>query len=499
MARSENERSYDELLRMMSDATKPKHTERKKAAEPVHPEEPEAEQQERHDADPERRQHKNVREQERPERHTGARKKRPEQHAAQAQRRERYVNRTEAGEQHTELPRHHERPVGGRKKKKRRKHSGVRVYGVLIMLTLIFVISISLSVGIIEVGKDMLGINGTETLVVFNIPDGATTADIAEDLKEAGLIRIPKAFIYFTRLSNEDANFIPGDHEISSSMAYEAIISELTGTAEEEDKVYVDVMFPEGITLNEAAYRLEEANVCESSRFLYFFNAGGLGYNFENYLPSNSSKLKFNKMEGYLFPDTYNFYEGMDPEDVCQRIYVNFDSKITQEYYDRMEELDITLDETITLASMIQAEAANEDEMKDISSVFWNRLNDSATFPKLQSDPTSKYVEITIKPNIDLADEAIFDAYDTYVCNGLPAGAIGNPGLAAIEAALYPNDTNYCYFYADTENSVTYFAETLEEHNQNIEMVKQIHAGTYDPDAPLDEGEEEPENGEADE
>lgn len=385
----------------------------------------------------------------------------------------------------------------GRKRKKRRKHRSARVYGVLIMLTLIFVISITLAIGIIEVGKDMLGINGTETLVVFNIPEGATTADIAEDLGEAGIIRIPKAFIYFTRLSQEDANFIPGDHQISSAMAYEALISELTGASLEEDRDYVDVMFPEGITLQDAAMKLEEAEVCDASRFLYFFNAGGLGYDFENYLPTGSSKLKFNKMEGYLFPDTYNFYKGMEPDDVCRRIYVNFNTKMTPEYYDRMEELGITLDEMVTLASMIQAEAANESEMKDISSVFWNRLNRPNELPKLQSDPTRKYVELTIKPNIGLADDVIFDAYDTYVCTGLPAGAIGNPGLAAIEAALYPNDTNYCYFYANIDTGVTYFAETLEEHNANIDMVRQMQEGVWDPDAPHGEEDEDGEGEDA--
>ncbi len=373
------------------------------------------------------------------------------------------------------------------KKKKRRKHRSARIYGVLIMLTLIFVISISLAFGIIEVGKDMLGIDGTETLIIFNIEEGATTADIAEDLKEAGIIRIPKAFVYFTRLSQDDANFIPGEHQVSSAMAYETIISELTGTAAPEDKDVVDVMFPEGITLNEAARKLEEANVCEASRFLYYFNAGDLGYDFETYLPETTNKLKFNRMEGYLFPDTYTFYEEMEPDDVCRKIYVNFNAKMLPEYYDRMEELDITLDEVITLASMIQAEAANESEMKDISSVFWNRLNDASTFPKLQSDPTSKYVEQTIKPNIELEDENIYEAYDTYICNGLPAGAIGNPGKAAIEAALYPNETNYYYFYANIDTGVTYFAVTNEEHEANKQKVKQQQDGETDEDSEAEE------------
>ncbi len=360
-----------------------------------------------------------------------------------------------------------------KRKRRRRNKSASRIYGVLIMLTLIIVISVLLSVTIISVGKDMIGVEGTKTLVPFTIPEGATTADIAEDLHEAGIIEYPKAFVLFSRLSKADASYVAGEHEVSSIMAYEAIIDELTGV-EVEDRVTVDVMFPEGTTVYAAAKKLEEANVCDAQKFVYYFNQANYGYKFEQYLPTTVSKLKFCKMEGYLFPDTYTFYEEMDPSEVCLKIYKNFNVKMTDTYYARMEELGLTLDELVTLASIVQAEAATKSVMKDVSSVFWNRMKNPAEFAnKLQSDPTRKYVEQTIKPNIDLADQTIYDAYDTYVCTGLPAGAIGNPGIDAIEAVLYPNDTNYYYFYANVETGVTYFATTLEEHYQNEAMIKE--------------------------
>ena len=367
----------------------------------------------------------------------------------------------------------------GSRKKKKKKHKSARVYMVLIMLTLVFVISISLAIGIIEIGKDMLGINGSQKLVLFTIPEGATTAEIAETLHEDGIIRIPKAFVYFSRLSKADASYVAGEHEISASMAYETLIDELqkNPNVEEEQKV-VDVMFPEGISLYDAAMKLQENNICDASRFLYYFNAGGFGYEFENYLPATTSRLKFYPMEGYFFPDTYTFYEEMEPDAVCRKIYMNFDLKITDEDYARIEELDTTLDEVIILASMVQAEAANSEEMPEIASVFWNRLHHPENFGggKLQSDPTSKYVTQVIKPNIELENQQIYDAYDTYVCVGLPAGAIGNPGIDAIQAVLYPSDTNYFYFYANIDTGITYFAETLEQHNANIEMVRQQQA-----------------------
>ena len=369
-----------------------------------------------------------------------------------------------------------EREREAKRKKKRRRNKNVgRVYGVLIMLTIIIVTSVTLSVGIIAVGKDMLGIEGTETLHPFTIPEGATTAEIAEDLYEAGIIKYPKAFVYFSRLSDADAGYKAGEHEVSSAMAYEALIAELSGLAGEE-LVTVDVMFPEGISIYEAAKKLEEANVCEAQKFLYYFNMANYGYDFEQHLPKTVSKLKFCKMEGYLFPDTYTFYEEMEPDDVCRKIYMNFNKKITDEHFARMDELGITLDEMITLASIVQEEAAYKKDMKDVASVFWNRLNNPAEFTRLQSDPTSKYVEEIIKPNIELEDELVYEAYDTYICTGLPAGAIGNPGMDAIEAVLYPNDTNYYYFYANVQTGVTYFATTLEEHYANEEMIKQQQA-----------------------
>lgn len=382
-----------------------------------------------------------------------------------------------------EQPRRNRAPQPKKKKRKRKKHQSARVYGVIIMLVLIFVISISLAIGIIEVGKDMLGLEGSERLIVFNIPEGATTTEIAESLEEKGIIRIPKAFVYFSRLSKADASYIAGDHEVSSAMAYEEIISELTGTAISEEQVVVDVMFPEGCTLYEAAQMLEDANVCEASKFLYYFNTGNLGYEFENYLPKNSG-MKFYRMEGYFFPDTYTFYEDMEPSAVSQKIYVNFDTKITDEMYDRIEELDTTLDDVIILASIVQREAANASEMPKIASVFWNRLEKPADFAgRLQSDPTTKYVEEVIKPNDTLRNEQMYEAYDTYKCKGLPAGAICNPGLDAINAVLWPEETNYFYFYADINTKHTFFATTLEEHNDNIARVNGEYVET--------EGEEE--------
>ena len=226
-------------------------------------------------------------------------------------------------------------------------------------------------------------------------------------------------------------------------MAYETILSELVSKPL-DSSLSVSVTFPEGIRLVDAADLLEENNVCDADEFLDHFNHDSkFGYAYEDHLPSFQDE-KFYQMEGYLFPDTYTFYQEMDVELVCQKILENFNDKITKDMYDRMDALNVTLDQTITLASMIQAEAGNTEQMATISSVFWNRLNNATEYPLLQSDPTTKYVEEVIKPHSESYNEDLYTSYDTYQCTGLPAGPICNPGIEAIQAALYPDNTKYC-------------------------------------------------------
>lgn len=355
-----------------------------------------------------------------------------------------------------------------KKKKKRRRRRSNGLAGGLVLTTLILGISVILAVTVITVGKDLMGIDKSQSTYIFEIEEGQTVDDIAENLKKQGLINVPIAFKLVSRLQNSDSKYVVGQHQISPSMGYASMIDELTTVPESIQREHTTVMFPEGITLIDAGRKLEEAGVCSREQFIFFFNAGNLGYDFEKYLPTETSNLKFYKMEGYLFPDTYEFYLNEDPEVVCRKIYDNFNKKFKPEYYTRLSELNMTLDEVITLASIIQAESATPEQMKMISSVFHNRLNNPAQFPLLQSDPTRKYVEDVITPNIDIESQAMNDAYNTYTGAGLPPGAICNPGIEAIEAALYPADTNYYFFCANIDTKEVYYATTNEEHNENL-------------------------------
>ena len=363
-----------------------------------------------------------------------------------------------------------------RRKKKRKKKQRSRLPGVLILTTLIFGVSVVLSMIIIGYGRDMLGIGKSETNHLINIPEGAGTIEISEMLESEGIIKSPKAFQLFSRLRQTDTAYIAGEHFVRPNMAYEAIINELTSVKQEEQGETVEVTFPEGVTVLQAANILEEEGICKASDFLFYFNAGGLGYDFENLLPSDTS-LKFYRMEGYLFPDTYFFYKGMDIDQICQKIYNNFNNKIyAEDRLEKMEQLGLSLDELITFASIVQKEAATTDVMTLVASVFWNRLNNPDIFPMLQSDPTSNYAKDVVGKHMDVYDQTFVDAYDTYVTNGLPSGPICNPGIEAIDAVLENFESPYFYFYANINTGKTYFAVDIDEHEANIDMVDQQYA-----------------------
>lgn len=361
-----------------------------------------------------------------------------------------------------------EAPRKRKKKKKKKKRS--RLPGIIILTTFIFAVSVCLSLVIIAFGRDMLGIGKSDTTHLIVIPEGATTAEISEILKEENIIKSPECFQLFSRLRKSDSSYIAGEHFVRPNMAYETIINELTTIDEVKEQETVEVTFPEGCTLYDAAQILEQNGVCAADDFIFYFNSGGLGFAFENRLPTDTS-LKFYRMEGYLFPDTYFFYENMEPEQVCQKIYLNFDNKMTPERYAKMESLGLSLDELITFASVVQKEAANTDTMLYVASVFWNRLRNPDIFPLLQSDPTSNYSEF-VKTRMDVYDKVIVDSYDTYVSPGLPPGAICNPGIEAIDAVLENVESNYFYFIANIYTGQTYFSESLEEHETYQEMVE---------------------------
>lgn len=220
----------------------------------------------------------------------------------------------------------------------------------------------------------------------------------------------------------------------------------------------ISVLIPEGFTASQIGDRLEAKGVCKKVDFLNTINS----YDFSYYSLVNKISINPNrcfKLEGYLFPETYLFYLNMKPQDVIGKMLRQSEEKIGSKY----SYPDMSTDDIITLASIIQKESASLEQMKNVSSVFHNRLKQGM---RLQADPTIYYVEQFIKPNISGDINRYNSYYNTYKCNALPSGAICNPGLLALQAAVSPSNTTFIYFVTDTAGKY-YYANTWEEHVQN--------------------------------
>ena len=320
--------------------------------------------------------------------------------------------------------------------------------------------------------NDVLAIEKRELECEVTISAGATDSEVIDILKENDLIRNKGFCKLFVKFIKGEGKYVSGSYTLNSDWGIEKMLSALqAGNTYSET---ITLTFPEGYTIDQIAEKLEANKVCTASSFIKTMQSVDFSSEYAFLKNQENKELRFRTLEGYIYPDTYEFYIGENASSVVRRFLDNFEAKWTADYQKQAEELGMTVDEVVTLASIIQAEAANSGQMKDISSVLHNRIDKPGTFPRLECDSTEKYLAETIKVTLTSSTTdtqkyiAYRDLYDTYSSEftGLPVGAICNPGGAAISAALYPSDTNYNYFRHDKKGNV-YYANTFSEHNQN--------------------------------
>jgi len=233
----------------------------------------------------------------------------------------------------------------------------------------------------------------------------------------------------------------------------------------------VRVTFPEGLTSVEIAEKLEQNGVCSAADFMSAVRDFDAVKDDYACLASvkNADQRAF-ALEGYVFPDTYDFYRGESAQKALSRFLSNANRKLTEERAARASQLGFSMDEIVTLASVIQEEAGDPNEMPKVAAVMHNRLK-SPDYGMLQCDVTIHYVNdrITDSPYLSGDTSVYAERYNTYKVKGLPVGAICSPGLAAIDAALYPADTNDFFFVTDADMNY-YYAETYEQHLKNCKI-----------------------------
>lgn len=316
---------------------------------------------------------------------------------------------------------------------------------------------------------DWSGLNQEDKDIIVVVPEGSTTKDIGALLADSGVIQNSIIFRVYAGIKSEEGDLLAGRYIFNSNLSYDEIIVYLKrGDSEREE---VRLTFREGRTVAEIAGLLEEYKVCSAADFLAYLETCDYDYEYFNALPDE--EMRFRRLEGYIFPDTYDFFVGENVSEVAKKFLSNFNIKITDEMQVQMRELGLSIDETIILASIIQKEAGRVEDMRKVSSVFHNRMAMTETYPKLQSDVTIFYVNDEIKPYLEQTDQEMYDAYNTYVCNGLPVGPICNPGMDAIEAALNPAETGY-YFFVTDKNEDFYYAATADEHARNVAEAKSV-------------------------
>ena len=342
-------------------------------------------------------------------------------------------------------------------------------------LAFILISTILLSyVGITCLG-DMLAINRSDENVTVDIPADATYSQIIDILKDNKLIKRKGFCKIFTKFRGfDEGKYLSGQYYLNSKMGVEGMLKDIMAAPVTAESI--SLSFPEGLTATQILEQLEKSDVCNSAKVLTAMRTGKYNYDFLNDITDN--KNRFLKLEGYLFPDTYDFYVDADPNYVITKFLDNFNSKWEDEYDKRAAELGFSRDEIITIASIIQKEAANSDQMKVISSVIHNRLNHQADYPTLGCDSTALYISNYVTPTVGEAQGSVYySAYDTSAIKGLPPGPICNPGIDAIRAALYPSDTDY-YFFAHDKAGNIYTASTFKEHKNNLVLIIKANSST---------------------
>lgn len=358
------------------------------------------------------------------------------------------------------------------------------------LLYFVFVIATSViaSYYIITMSNDIFAFVKDSHVVEMTVASDDGIKEIASMLHENGVIKYPSLFKLYNSFKNRKSEapqeFVADTYVFDSNLNYDELIAKFEKSA--PVRGIVDITFPEGLSADEIID-------------LFIQNGIGTREGFENAIRSSLiydmkyefltqlqelEKAGFKEgrkyaLEGYLYPDTYQFYTDSSEIDAISKLLRTFNVRFEKEYYERCEELGMTIDDVVNLAAIVQKETKYSSEYPIVSSLYHNRLNSPASFPRLQCDSTYLYSFPEKRDSLTLDEmKESSDPYSTYSHDGLPPSAICNPSLDAIISALYPNSTdssgiNHVYYYMMARpDGYHYFAKTEAGHLENIAKVE---------------------------
>ncbi len=349
----------------------------------------------------------------------------------------------------------------GKSSSKKKKKRGAKGLKTTIWILVIFAISIILAFGILLVISEFLGIGFNKgNKCVVEIEKGMSTAEIAEELKEEGAISSELLFRFYSKIAGHDGTYQYGVYTFNNELGYPDLVNMLQTKGAVAQSV--EVTIPERASMDEIMQILEDNGVCTKADFRNAVKNGDYDFDFVDQIPVSDVHYKF---EGYLFPDTYEFYNYDSAE--CAELAIrkmlqNLDNKLTQRVRGQIEESGYTIHEVLTMASVIELEASSSgDDMPKVAAVFYNRLEspDWIGPRRLESDPTMEYPYGNGR-------------YDTYKNEGLPPGPMCAPSENAILAAASPEE-NFTATYFVTDNTMKFYYNTsLAAHQATIASLK---------------------------
>ena len=369
------------------------------------------------------------------------------------------------------------------KKKKRRMSAAQRA---LIYVFSVVTAAVLIAVGVWYCALDVLALTKPDREVSVTILETDTVADVADTLYENDLIEYTWLFRIYCAFANADEKIDSGVYTLNNQFDYHALVNGLIGTAPTRDTA--TVMIPEGYECKQIYALMEEKGICSAKELADCAANHVFDYDFLSHLEYGDPY----RLEGYLFPDTYDFYVNEDPVNVLSKLLNNYQRRVSDELLAQIDTLNdmlrekmaaagFTADEInaammneekiIIVASLIEKETAGTKESPKIASVIYNRLC-SKVYPCLQIDATIQYVLEERKDNLTNSDLAINSPYNTYINPGLTPGPIANPGLTSIKAALSPENTTY-YFYALDKDGGHHFSSSYYEHRDFLEGLEE--------------------------
>lgn len=337
-----------------------------------------------------------------------------------------------------------------------------------VWISMILLVSIALTRYLMVGVDDLLAVSRASGSAQVELEENCSVGDVADALKEQGVINNSFFFTMYCLVTGADDGFGQGSFTLDTNLDYEAIINYLQTTGNRQD--VVTITFPEGLSLLEVAQKLEENEVCTVEEVLEAANSGEYdNYDFINAI--DNEKDRYYKLEGYLFPDTYDFYKGEDPKIALGKMINNCQNRFSKETRDEIQEQGYTIDQVLTLASIVQAEATDEKDMRMVAGILINRLENGASrdIYRLECDSTTYYPYRSKSQVPEKERDTFKSTYDTYTIEGLPPGPICNPGMDAIQAVLEPSSESAgMYYFCHDADGNAYYASTWSQHEANL-------------------------------